>query len=637
VGGLSRRSKLLLGAGLVLALLGTAWWAAGRSRSGELAHRFVPGRRLVYQLDYTSAASSDFSRLFPGEEAGQKAPSGLAHSSHVILKGEMEITTLGQERGRVRLAYRVRGAKAQITVNGSLDRERSQAVEAELARPLLVEVDGRGRVLSVRLGAEGVMSALTRALVSATQVVLPSSPRGQSAWEAEEDSPVGTAVVRYQASPGEERGTFDLRKSNARYLSPAKPRKNLNEAHAEMTYRPSGQLEARMDGRRGRLLSLSGAETTTAFVGKQEVGNAETTIHLALLSEEKVAGQELAGLAAEGAARYPVALALFVPESEEAREAGLQRSELGKATAESLLADLGRAERAPQGTVNETPLYLKFKALAYLQPEVADRLGQRLAGAPADSVTFRVLTQALAGCGRPQALNALVEVVRRRHHEWPAMMEMVPALGLARAPTPEAEAVLHELAARAGKEVRSMAQLALGLMAHNLADSDPARAAVIVRWALAQLEAARDAGGRRQMLLVLGNTGSLLAWPALRAHLSAAEPEVRAAAVAGLRWVEAREAEAALCRALTEDGDANVRVEAAQALEARAASAATVAAQARALRRDGSVAVRLAVLKGLAQGRAEAPEAEKALREAARDSVKEVRESAEALLAEAAE
>jgi hypothetical protein len=638
VTGLPRLPRLVLGTALVLSLAGVAWWAASQFRPAELAHRYPPGRRLVYQLDYSSDSSSDFSRLFPTEGAGQQAPLGLAHTSRATIRGELEITVLGRERGHVRLAYRVRQPEAEITVNGAPDRERAQALQAELARPLLVEVDGRGRVLSIRLGAEGIASPIARGLVSATQVVLPSTPRGQTAWDAEEDGPTGTGVVSYEASPGPERGTFDLRKSKDRYLPPAMPRKNTNEAHARMTYHPRGRFEARLDGRLGRVVSLSGSETTAVEVGKQAVGRAETTTRLELLREEKVAWQELDLLSAEGLARCPTALALFVPVSEEAVEASLQRSELGTATEEGLLAELVKAERAPAGSVNETALYLKFKALAHLHPEVSPRLGRRLAGAPAGGGTFRVLTQALAGSGRAQAQAALVDVLRRRQGEWPAMMEMVPALGLARAPTPEAEAALHELATRsANEQVRSLAQLALGLMAHNLADSDPARAAAIVRWALAELEAARDTGGRRQMLLVLGNTGSPLAWPALRGHLSAAEPEVRGAAVAGLRWLEGREAEAALCRALTEDIDAAVRAEAAQALEARGASAATVAAQVKALRQDGAVTVRLAVLKGLAQARAEEPEAEKALREASRDSVKEVRESAQALLAEAAE
>ena len=51
--------------------------------------------------------------------------------------------------------------------------------------------------------------------------------------------------------------------------------------------------------------------------------------------------------------------------------------ELGEATADGLLDDLARAERAPPGEVNETALYLKFKALVFLRPELSARLGER--------------------------------------------------------------------------------------------------------------------------------------------------------------------------------------------------------------------------------------------------------------------
>ena len=49
-------------------------------------------------------------------------------------------------------------------------------------------------------------------------------------------------------------------------------------------------------------------------------------------------------------------------------ESSIQRNELGDATLESLLVDLVNSEASVNQTGEETPLYLKFKALVYLHP-----------------------------------------------------------------------------------------------------------------------------------------------------------------------------------------------------------------------------------------------------------------------------
>ena len=64
--------------------------------------------------------------------------------------------------------------------------------------------------------------------------------------------------------------------------------------------------------------------------------------------------------------------------SKEESEANIERTELRTATLESLLADLANLESS-SGEKNEAPLYLKFKALIYLNPESSAALGKILA------------------------------------------------------------------------------------------------------------------------------------------------------------------------------------------------------------------------------------------------------------------
>jgi hypothetical protein len=248
-------------------------------------------------------------------------------------------------------------------------------------------------------------------------------------------------------------------------------------------------------------------------------------------------------------------------------------------------------------------------------------------------VALRVLGPALADSGRPEAQAVLIAVVRARRDDWTALAELVPTLARVRAPTPAVEAVLLELASADSEDISSTAQLALGTLAHGLATFAPARADAIVSWAVDQSKAARSPAQRRQMLLVLGNAGSVAAWPVLHTSLHAAEPEVRGGAVTALRGLKGDEVDAALCAALTGDPDAGVRLEAARALNAGPMTAATLAAHASALGQEDSPGVRLAVLRNLGRARQALPEAEELVRgAAANDPTPEVRTAAAALL-----
>jgi hypothetical protein len=636
-----RRRCLLLGPVVLLALLGAglAWWADHGGRPA-LRYRFVPGRRLVYQLEYFSAAAVDLNGLSAGQAV---AGTGLSRSAHVAVEGELAVSLLEADGPQVRLAYRLARPTVRVAVDGQRELALGEALEADLQRPLFAQADRSGRIASVRLSPAqvSVSSSFSRALLAASQVVLPGATAdGPSRWEAEEDDLHGTAVVRYRAVAG--RTGWDgplrtLRKAKARYLRPPGANAEDGAPGVALEHRPEGELEATVDVQGQHLVALKGTEVTTALAQDRTVGRTETTLRLRLLRCEAATAAEVQELEAEAAARAGLSppVPLSAPPDAEAAEAAVQQAELGKATLETLLAELAKAEAGAPAALGETALYLKFQALVYLRPEVSAELGRRLASAPAGGLVLRVLGPALANSGRPEAQAALAEVVRARRHDGPALAELLPALGLAKAPTPVLEAALFELAAAGSGDSRATAELALGTLARGLAGWAPARADGIVRWAVGRLEGARSPGERRQLLLVLGNAGAAQAWPAVRRHLSAAEPEVRGGAVTALRWLKGPEVEAALCGALTADADAGVRLEAARALGVRRMTAAALAAHAAALRADGSASVRLAVLRNLGRARAALPGAAELVREAAaKGPDREVRAAAAELLEE---
>jgi hypothetical protein len=628
----------LLMPGTLLALLGAGFgrWA-DRATPRGLSYQFVPGHRLVFALEYLSAATLDISSF----QGGQAPSPGLSRSVHTSVQCELVVQVLGVDGERVRLAYALRRPAVQMTLDGQPDVALAQALEARLQRPMFVEADRSGRIQSVRLSPDlgSVPSALSRALLAATQVVLPDSAAdGLEGWEAEEDDLNGTAVVRYEPEAGSTGWSGRLRtlRKAKRLYRPAQ-QADAEGSPSALEYQPEGELQATVDARAQRLVSLQGTEATTVLVQGRVASRIENTLQLRLLRSEAASAAEQQDLEAEAAARVRTSppLPLSARPAPEEGEAAVQQTELGEATLETLLAELARAEEGAEGALGETSLYLKFKALAYLRPEVSGRLGQHLSTARAPGVALRVLGSALADSGRPEAQAVLIAVVRARRNDWPALAELVPTLARVRVPTPAVEAALLELASAGSADISSTAQLALGTLAHGLAGFAPARADAIVSWAVDQWKVARSPTQRRQMLLVLGNAGSAVAWPVLCTSLHAAEPEVRGGAVLALRGLKGAEVDAALCKALTADPDAGVRLEAARTLNARPMTAATLAAHASALGEEDSPGVRLAVLRNLGRARQTFPEAVVLIRgAAANDPTPEVRTAAAALLEE---
>lgn len=109
---------------------------------------------------------------------------------------------------------------------------------------------------------------------------------------------------------------------------------------------------------------------------------------------------------------------------------------------------------------------------------------------------------------------------------------LIPSLATVNSPSVEAENLLQNLAFNSQDRIASTAQLALGAMAHNLAQTSPQRANKIVEQFLQKLQTTENDEQTRQYLLVLGNAGSVQALKAIAQLTSAPNPSsVRAAAV----------------------------------------------------------------------------------------------------------
>lgn len=613
--------------------------AAAEESDGSLS-RFVPGERVIYAIDYINTSPSDFQKLFSSKESASTSKgtfsSGLAHSFETTVHADLVTTVLNKKGARATIVYGLRNPVVTVTANGQGAVAEAEKIQAELSRNVFAEADLQGRVLSVRFDTtvSSISQGFARAIIAGTQFVFPGTQASElRRWEVNEDDTTGQCVALYESQPGTgdcgAKGDFSdvkmFRKTKVRYLkTPAKT--NSSELDIPTAINPSGYLTAGFDLTRGRVVCLKGKESLTVTMARKIVARAETRVELNYTGEERLSQPELSAMRIAGARQEGEApVSLSAANSKDQSEASIQRTELGDATIESLLAELAQME-ASTGK-DETSLYLKFKALVYLHPETSSVLGEILTTVHPDSATARVLIGALGAVGHLEAQAALAAAILGRADDWPALSILIPTLSAVKSPAQSSENTLRYVASSSSDwNIASTAQLALGAMARTLADKSPERSAKIVNWATENLSASALGELKRQWLLVLGNTGSAAAVPAVAQFVNDASPELRGAAVWALRFIESSQAEQLLIRALSTDPDKGVRFEAAVALGFRGLSAATVEAQRIAFAKESAVNIRLAVLRNLRQAQEAFPEVRVLVKQAAaKDRSKEIR------------
>ncbi|MBI5866174.1 MAG: HEAT repeat domain-containing protein, partial [Planctomycetes bacterium] len=289
--------------------------------------------------------------------------------------------------------------------------------------------------------------------------------------------------------------------------------------------------------------------------------------------------------------------------------------ELGSIALADLLAQLAEAERSINPEEQVAELYLKFKALCFLDPASAHDLGALLIQASVEAPRAGLFASVLGTVGHSDAQRALIAAINARADDWEALALLIPALGDAATPAPEAVAALeHLIGGTQDERIRSTAQLALGNMARSVARSSPERASRIVSAVLDDLGRTNDEPTKRTLLLVLGNCGATEALPEIRPYLESDALDLRSAAFAALRFVDGPQIDALLIGALAEDPAESVRLEALDAFAVRAPTPTTLAAIAHAGRADSAVNVRIKAVEVLWDAHPSRPEAAQILK-----------------------
>lgn len=604
-------------------------------------YRFTPGTRLTYKVGYANTAHSDVSVLFgdvkDAKENAAASTTGLVNDFKADVRGEMVTTVLEQNAEGWLLACHWQNMTLDIAINGRTSATELAQAKNSLREEHFVQINPRGRVLWVRFAPSTgeIAQGIARTLLANAQFVLPEPGGSGETWEAQEDDPNGTSVARYQRG-NTDKDTTSYTKSRLRYVIQPEKR-SPGDINVPVVITPEDRRTAKFDTAAGHLIALEGTEKQTTTISNKNTAQSKTDFTLAFVRQEEVAPTDLNALKAQHNERVPVvkSVPLSVQASLAEREASVQKKELGDATTESILEALDAADRDKSGGEDPSALYLKVKALAAVRPEASAALAKKLLTAAPRSNTMRIVTAALGAVNNTEAQNALVTAIRARRSDWAALSQLLPPLGGAPEPTPQAEEILHDLAVNATDvNIASTAQLVLGSIAFNLRETNPERAGKIVEEAAARLDAAATVPLKQRYLLTLGNAGSARGLPALSKYIADANPAIRAVSVYALRFIPDASVNEKLLTALTGDAEPRVRQQAAVALRFREMTAPLFAAQKQAYQQEKEPGIRLVLLQNLWKARQTFPEARQLVVDAQKDTNEDLRKAAQSMLEE---
>ena len=326
-------SRLRL-ASLCAALLAAPW-----------TYKAAPGDRLRYKLEYRSTSELNFAGLFKGQKESVGAPQKI----RVHIKGELQLTYLVQAPdGPSTVAVEFVSPAVRLTSEGEELAEPAALLQRGLSRPAFAQVEPRGRIAGLRFDPATPPEAqlAARALLSLVQFVLPEGEQTPRQWTSAELEPNGEFTARYTQAGADEDGVKSVKKRKLAFAAEATAA-GPHEIAVQKEIRPQGELLARFDAAKGRLVGLRGEETQEVLLNGKAVGRGKTKLKLELTDVEKVPAEELQKLQQRASdARAAPLVSLKTVEDKQSAEQAIEQNELKGATAEQLGLLMGGADAA---------------------------------------------------------------------------------------------------------------------------------------------------------------------------------------------------------------------------------------------------------------------------------------------------
>ena len=304
----------------------------------------------------------------------------------------------------------------------------------------------------------------------------------------------------------------------------------------------------------------------------------------------------------------------------EREKVSVHEQQLKGRTMNQLILEIAQADKSESSRRSKrTNLYLSLQAALFLTPTSANQLLPILLKEDTESMPFQIISGAIGAIGGLPAQDALVTTLKRRQKEPQVAIHMLSTLSDIPDATPETIAVIMDVARTSQHPVvKHAAELALGSTILMLRQKHPQRVSHLLVYLLDELKAAKDTTRKIDILRALGNAGMPAAQEQLKPYLIDQNPDIRAVAVAALRWDPTEFAEIVLLGDLEQDPSPKVRAAVLEAYGIRPMTEKAIRAHATVALNDAVPELRVGALQNLMRSRFRHPEVVDVLKQAAK-------------------
>jgi len=492
-------------------------------------------KQFNYAYNAENFGYSDIKKLYSTDTVNAKKSFFNSNSLQLVeltIKSDIEKIILKQNTEGMLVCYQL--LNPSLIIKSGRNTIDSNMIIKELTMPIFVQMDAFGKVGGIKINSSTseITSGIIKDIISRMQFVV-STEKAKS-WQTIEENTTGTYNANYRKTKSNNLGnkynkeiiTYIKYKSKRENQKIKTENKTIIETTTYGVVRTINTSEAQIVLYNNDTLSVLGSKTSVLLTSDSFVQN---EIRDSLLNIEK-------------SIRYDNETTLSKPISEEKIIKMSYAGTLDSDTWQQLIQQLSTANNLTKE--DESSLLLKFRAIFYIHPDNCTKAVSILNNEPYDTLTFRMLSNALSMTETVNATDALAAIIASNKNDKKILRELMPVLATTDFPTLKAVDIIKSLAFDADASqsyfIRSTAQLTLGGMANKFRLSDSIQSDRLTRFLIEKMKFEKDT---IQQLLVLGNTGSLLVYPYVKSLIedNDVSKQVKLEAVAALGLIKNEE------------------------------------------------------------------------------------------------
>jgi len=582
----------------------------GLENSGiTIQRQLEPGKQLRYRLSLSQDGMFETSKLLGASSQG----AGFDQEVKSHLQGEWIETILSYDNGRSISYVSFEQMQSELIMNKASHEMLNTNLLEGLAQGVYLERDRDLNIRAIKIPslAQPAVKDIIYSLVRDLQVVIPEGVLATS-WTSEENDIDGQFEGRYKLESGTKPSALRISKTKVKYLSLSFEIENSVDL-ASTRLDANTDLTIDYDSKQDQVLSLTGHDERDYYTDNSlKIGSSRRQISFTLMGQSQLGRIELEDLRALVESRFTSVqdYDTYAAENLKQQITSMHQRELGTDDLTNILDLADRMKKLEGQALSDArlSLYLKLKALIYLYPENLDQLTQAMTTQGVDSLFFAVGASSMVAISSPESQKALVDLSRQFESNMQALQTLLPSLGFVKAPLPLIEEALREFENHKDPDIRSNAELAMGVhigqlkLNHN--DQDAVRRfKALEQEKLEKLKTAGHESDISQQLSVIGNFGSESSLQAVIHYLSSPSAKVRSNAVAALRFINNEEALNYVTQVLIKDADAEVRFAAADALGYFTARPVKMKSEMEQVRQEKVSKIRIQLLQNLSKDR----------------------------------